>query len=108
MDTFYTWPDKPPKKCQTCGRRLRTTFVFGDTKMGLRHVVMCEKCFAEFGSPRAMYGEPRRYARVNRVWVTADKPDWDPEEIPDGTECEIENRLTGGRSRFRYKKPRFW
>lgn len=104
MYTFYTWPDADPKKCEVCRRRLKRSFVFGDTSEGRRHVAMCEKCFSTKGAPRATYGDPRRYVKIKGIWVSGHPADWKPEDIPDGTECVIVNNLTGEKIEFRFDR----
>lgn len=50
MDIFYVWPGPPPKRCAICGKKVKKTCMFGDTKVGQRNVIMCERCFEKVGS----------------------------------------------------------
>jgi len=96
MYSFYAWPGPPPpKKCENCRSRLKRTLVFSDTKDGRRNIVMCEQCFREVGAERAFYGMARRYARIKGMWVTGGKPDWQPEDIPDGATLVVTDQLRG-------------
>lgn len=104
MQTFNVWPGEPPKRCGICRKKVKKTFVFGDTKKGHRNLVMCERCYKKIGSEKASYGESRRYAKIAGIWISGQKPDWHPDEIPDGTMIEINNQFSREKTQVEYKK----
>ena len=108
--TFYVWIGPLPKNCDICNKKIKKTFVFGDTKEGhgrhgraIRNVDMCERCYKKIGSEWGGAFKSRRYAKIAGMWITGHEPQWHPDEILDGTTIKIDNRI-GEITQVTYKK----
>jgi hypothetical protein len=78
--------------------------VFGDTRDRKFNVTMCEECLGRVGQEQGIYAQVRRYAHMRGMWISASKPDWRLDEVPEGATLVVTDSLTGRTVSFRYDR----